>query len=115
MIRRPPRSTLFPYTTLFRSTVPNSSLANSAITNFTKRDKRKCNFVISIAYETSREKIEKCIYRIEEMIKGHEQIYDEGIVIALQNLNDSGLDIGIYYFTKITDFKTFLKDRKSVV
>src|SRR5260221_9038913 len=23
MIRRPPRSTLFPYTTLFRSTVPN--------------------------------------------------------------------------------------------
>src|SRR3712207_8717119 len=73
MIRRPPRSTLFPYTTLFRSTVPNSSLANSAITNFTKRDKRKCNFVISIAYETSREKIEKCIYRIEEMIKGRSE------------------------------------------
>ncbi|GAA0786765.1 mechanosensitive ion channel family protein [Hathewaya limosa] len=95
-------------------TVPNSSLANSAITNFTKRDKRKCNFVISIAYETSREKIEKCIYRIEEMIKGHEQICDEGIVIALQNLNDSGLDIGIYYFTKITDFKTFLKIKEEV-
>src|SRR2546427_5902447 len=25
MIRRPPRSTLFPYTTLFRSTIPNRS------------------------------------------------------------------------------------------
>src|SRR2546429_2551908 len=25
MIRRPPRSTLFPYTTLFRSSVPNGS------------------------------------------------------------------------------------------
>src|SRR5260370_25928278 len=27
MIRRPPRSTLFPYTTLFRSRLPNSPLA----------------------------------------------------------------------------------------
>src|SRR5256885_10422325 len=27
MIRRPPRSTLFPYTTLFRSFVPNIALA----------------------------------------------------------------------------------------
>src|SRR2546430_15482606 len=29
MIRRPPRSTLFPYTTLFRSTTPKASLATS--------------------------------------------------------------------------------------
>src|SRR3989441_12197763 len=29
MIRRPPRSTLFPYTTLFRSLVPMLSLANA--------------------------------------------------------------------------------------
>ena len=28
MIRRPPRSTLFPYTTLFRSTVANSNVPN---------------------------------------------------------------------------------------
>src|SRR5438034_6912626 len=30
MIRRPPRSTLFPYTTLFRSSSPTSTLAPSA-------------------------------------------------------------------------------------
>src|SRR3712207_7727645 len=29
MIRRPPRSTLFPYTTLFRSTLPIKSLSGS--------------------------------------------------------------------------------------
>src|SRR5258708_10768336 len=29
MIRRPPRSTLFPYTTLFRSVVPDTVLANA--------------------------------------------------------------------------------------
>src|SRR5256885_13244567 len=30
MIRRPPRSTLFPYTTLFRSTRPDSSVATQS-------------------------------------------------------------------------------------
>src|SRR5688572_32445981 len=29
MLRRPPRSTLFPYTTLFRSVVPESAIASS--------------------------------------------------------------------------------------
>src|SRR5258707_11762938 len=30
MIRRPPRSTLFPYTTLFRSIVPNTSVCDGS-------------------------------------------------------------------------------------
>src|SRR3990167_3088720 len=33
MIRRPPRSTLFPYTTLFRSTVLTSTIVNVALPN----------------------------------------------------------------------------------
>src|SRR2546426_7266050 len=33
MIRRPPRSTLFPYTTLFRSLSGNTDNANLALTN----------------------------------------------------------------------------------
>src|SRR3712207_8832392 len=36
MIRRPPRSTLFPYTTLFRSSFSNQVLAQIEL--FTKRD-----------------------------------------------------------------------------
>src|SRR3712207_9413168 len=36
MIRRPPRSTLFPYTTLFRSLI--SSIANSLIQNYPKTE-----------------------------------------------------------------------------
>src|SRR5437588_3487749 len=35
MIRRPPRSTLFPYTTLFRSSTPTSTLTNTATSTAT--------------------------------------------------------------------------------
>src|SRR3712207_7921149 len=46
MIRRPPRSTLFPYTTLFRSTiVPNSSRKPSE--RWRVRLPMRCSFVSS--------------------------------------------------------------------
>ena len=47
MIRRPPRSTLFPYTTLFRSTYAidltsyNSASQNAALTTFMEANKAK--------------------------------------------------------------------------
>src|SRR5256885_9246589 len=37
MIRRPPRSTLFPYTTLFRSAAPNSASPGSAVSTMSSR------------------------------------------------------------------------------
>src|SRR5229473_4931194 len=46
MIRRPPRSTLFPYTTLFRPTFPHSypcSIIGPAGLNFRVRDGNGCD------------------------------------------------------------------------
>src|SRR5260370_21149565 len=43
MIRRPPRSTLFPYTTLFRSVIPVKDRCNDAIS-----DKQVPAIVISV-------------------------------------------------------------------
>src|SRR3712207_8288828 len=40
MIRRPPRSTLFPYTTLFRSSLETLSISSYLLTGYTKRDPR---------------------------------------------------------------------------
>src|SRR2546426_10418554 len=41
MIRRPPRSTLFPYTTLFRSNFPYSTVICTDVTKLTGDDIRK--------------------------------------------------------------------------
>src|SRR5256885_9347838 len=40
MIRRPPRSTLFPYTTLFRSAVPNLPDQKPRVVEYQGRDRR---------------------------------------------------------------------------
>src|SRR3712207_8769795 len=40
MIRRPPRSTLFPYTTLFRSLAENAGLEGSVVVNEVRAGKK---------------------------------------------------------------------------
>ncbi|MFX0550094.1 mechanosensitive ion channel family protein [Hathewaya histolytica] len=95
-------------------TIPNSDIANGPITNFTRRRKRKCNFTVGIAYETSREKIEKAIVRIENMIKENKKVIKEDVMVVLEKFSDSSLDLGVYYFTRITDLKTFLKIKEQI-
>src|SRR2546426_6976633 len=53
MIRRPPRSTLFPYTTLFRSRETIYSIRRSALEGKDQRD-----YVLGIAEDVARELVE---------------------------------------------------------
>src|SRR2546423_7261081 len=70
MIRRPPRSTLFPYTTLFRSQTPLSShgrkllplaerLAESRISGDNRRSEEHTSELQSLAYLVCRLLLEK--------------------------------------------------------
>src|SRR3712207_7001192 len=43
MIRRPPRSTLFPYTTLFRSVIHSSNLCTEILLNTSPDETAVCN------------------------------------------------------------------------
>ena len=54
MIRRPPRSTLFPYTTLFRSRIKQ------------KKDKKKLNKAI---YEAELERLQLELVKMQEWVK----------------------------------------------
>src|SRR2546430_10042172 len=47
MIRRPPRSTLFPYTTLFRSRSPGGGLAATAARTSTSCARSVCSDMVS--------------------------------------------------------------------
>src|SRR2546426_8779612 len=60
MIRRPPRSTLFPYTTLFRSRETIYSIRRSALEGKDQRD-----YVLGIAEDVAREIAETCCPRAQ--------------------------------------------------
>lgn len=80
-------------------TIPNSSIANAPIMNFTKRDMRRMNFIIGVTYDTPREKLDICIDKIKDILKSHDRINKDDIIVVFDKFNDSSLDIMISCYT----------------
>ncbi|WP_227935640.1 mechanosensitive ion channel family protein [Alkalihalobacillus deserti] len=95
-------------------TIPNSKLANEPITNWSEMGKRRVSFSIGLTYSTPQEKVEKCARKIEEVLRLHEGVDQDLIMVRFNEFNDSSLDIFIYYFTKTTMWTEWFKIKEDV-
>ena len=82
--------------------IPNGELANSTITNYTNKPRRRIELVVGVDYETdidrARSVIEKVIENEPLLIK------DEEILIYVDALSSSSIDIGIKVYTRTENF-----------
>lgn len=95
-------------------TLPNNTLANEAITNWSKMGKRQVSFYLRIKYDTPREKIERVLERIRSLLQESKEVHPETIQVNLENYMDNGFDILIYFFTKTTDWGKYLEVREAI-
>ena len=89
--------------------VPNATLANSAILNWSEMGKRRIKMNIGLRYTTKASQLEKIVADIQEMLKNHKDIHQEDIYIYFTDFADSSLNIFCYFFTKTTDWGEFMK------
>lgn len=90
-------------------TLPNSTLANEPITNWSRMGKRRITFHLGVEYGTPREKLEKCVNDIRTMLENHPEIHQETLFVHFDRFNDSSLDIFLYFFTKTTNWGEWLR------
>ncbi len=90
-------------------TIPNSTLANEPITNWSRMGKRRINFYLGVTYSTPGDKLEIAVNRIREMLKNHPEIHPETILVYFDRFNTSSLDIFLYFFTKTTNWNEWLR------
>ncbi|WP_353893209.1 mechanosensitive ion channel family protein [Proteinivorax hydrogeniformans] len=95
-------------------TVPNSVLANEAVTNWTKMGRRQITFKLGVTYTTPKEKLNKCVVLIRQMLKSHPEVHPETIFVNFDGFNNSSLDIFLYFFTNTTDWGEFLAVKEDV-
>jgi MscS family membrane protein len=93
-------------------TVPNATLANNAILNWSKMGKRRIKMNIGITYDTKGETVEKIVSDIKQMLQNHKDIHQETIHIYFSNFGSSSLDIFCYYFTKTINWGEFMRVRE---
>jgi len=95
-------------------TVPNATLSNEAITNWTRMGKRRVSFYLGVTYTTTREKLEQCVKEIKDLLVNHPEVHKETIFVHFNDFNDSSLDIFIYFFTVTTVWGEYLRVREDI-
>ena len=73
-----------------RIIIPNSQLANTAITNISRNDERRVDLVVSVAYGTSEEKVKKVLTEIAD--RDLNILHDIEYTIRMNKHNFSSLD-----------------------
>jgi len=95
-------------------TVPNSTLANEPITNWSRMGKRRITFHLGINYKTTKEQIQRVVSRIEQYLRTHEEVHPDTIMVALDHYNESSLDVLVYFFTNTTVWAEHVKIKHEI-
>jgi MscS family membrane protein len=95
-------------------TVPNATLSNEPITNWSKMGKWQMTFNLTLTYDTPREKIEIVVRQVEYLLKNHSEIHPETIFVNFDEYKENGIEIFLYFFTKTTDWGYYLKVREEI-
>lgn len=95
-------------------TVPNSTLANENITNWSKMGKRQIKFYLGVKQDTPPENLERAVRRIDEFLRNHPDVHQETIFVKFDRFGDHSLDIFFYFFTKTTVWGEFLEVKQSI-
>ena len=83
-------------------TVPNATLANAVITNWSKMGKRRVTFHLGVQHDTPKQKIEEIVKKVDAFIRNHPGVHEETIFVKFDQFDMNSLDIFIYFFTKST-------------
>lgn len=88
--------------------VPNSTLANSPITNWTRMNKRKVDMTLGVTYQTSPEKIAEATEAVKEILRNHPRVHPDVIIVAFNEFNAYSLDLTVGFFLHDTAFADYI-------
>lgn len=84
--------------------IPNAVLANEAITNWSRMNKRRVKFTLGVTYAATQEQIQTCVDRIRTLLEQDAAIEPSSIAVGFNEYGANSLDILVQYFTFATDF-----------
>jgi MscS family membrane protein len=95
--------------------MPNQTIANSPIENFSRRGQRRIKLRIGVTYSTPRETLQKIVKDITLMLQNHPQIaQDQTLLVRFDEFGDSALGIFIYTFVNSAVWSKYLEVKEDV-
>ena len=95
-------------------TMPNATLANSPITNWSQMGKRQISYNFTVSPDTSKDKLQRIVSEIEMYLKNNGEVHPETILVKFDHFNEMGYSIMVYLFTKTTVWADYLQVKEEL-
>lgn len=94
--------------------IPNSIIANDSIINWSRMEERRNKVNLCLNLDTSIEKIQIVQKRIKEMLKQHDDVIDDTIIVRFDNITDNGINLMVSSYTNSIDYVSFLEEKEKI-
>lgn len=94
--------------------IPNSTLSNESITNWSRMTRRRIDFNLVVKFDTPLKKLCDVVSEIDKMLHEHPNVCKEKIFVHFINIADSGMEIQVYFFTPLKNYKEYLEVKENI-
>ena len=94
--------------------IPNAVIANDSIINWSRMEKRRNKVNLCLELDTPLEKVQKVQQRIKEMLKQHDDVIDDTIIVRFDNITDNGINLLVCSYTNSIDYTSFLQEKEII-
>lgn len=94
--------------------VPNNTINNAVIINYSRMDKRRVEFDLGVSYNTTNNQMKQCIKCIHELLASFDEIEKDTEVINFVAFGDYSLNIKIIYYTYSIQLAAYLDIQERV-
>lgn len=95
-------------------TVPNSQLASTAITNWSRLAKRRIDYIIGVTYDAKSDDLRVLMHRIREILSSYETVDSDSVTVVFTDFGASSLDILIRGYVDIADWGEFMTEKERI-
>lgn len=94
--------------------VPNANIANSAVDNYSRRDRRRIKMRIGLTYSTTSMQMKNILAQSRQMLLAHPDVHSDGLLVYFDEFSESNLSLFFYMFAKTSDWEEYLKIKEDV-
>lgn len=94
--------------------IPNSIIANASIINWSRMEKRRNKVNLCLDLDTPLEKVQRVQERIRELLKQHDDVIDDTIIVRFDNISDNGINLLVCSHTNSIDYASFIEEKEKI-
>lgn len=95
--------------------MPNGVLADMRLESFTARDRMRLACTVSVVYETTAAQMRQVLEGLERVLRSHQKIWPDAVVVRFKELASSSLDIEVMAWFQTSEWSEFQLIRQEVL